>query len=431
MSRKIDRRSFIKSGLAAGAAASFPYFAKPVRVFGDNVNPSEKITVASIGLNWMGMGNLNNFLGKKDVQVVAVCDVDDAHLKKAEDAVNSHYGNKDCKTYKDFRELLQRDDIDVIVQSCPDHWHGVISVMALDAGKDVYGEKPLTRTLKEGRAICDAVERNSSVWQTGSWQRSRHNFRHAAQIVRNGWIGEVKKVEVGLPSGYYARKDETLQKAPQGLDYDMWLGPAPYEPYCPARVHVNWRWHLDYGGGQLMDWVGHHVDIAHWGLGMDRTGPVKVEAEGTFPEKGLWNAPMTFKLKTKYKNGLEMTVAGGHPGIRGGTKWYGENGRWVWVTRNGFDANPKSLLTRNFKPDDVHLYKSDDHVGNFIDCVKTRQETITPAEVAHRSASVGHLGLISILTSRKINFDPETEKIIGDKKASRLLSRPMRGPWKI
>jgi len=237
---------------------------------------------------------------------------------------------------------------------------------------------------------------------------------------------------VGLPAGHTdfggTAGQEVPALPPEELDYDFWLGPAPYTPYCPARVHKNWRWVLDHGGGQLMDWVGHHVDIAHWGMDTEYTAPVEIQGSGEYPRTGLWNSPTKYRLMEKYANGITMIISGGHGDIRGGTKWIGENG-WVWVSRGGIDAHPKSLLNEKFGPDDINLFRSPGHWRNFLDCVKTRQTTLTPCEVAHRSATPGHLGQIAMRIGRKIRFDPDTEQILDDPTATRMLARPMRGPW--
>ncbi len=429
---KHSRRSFLKkSSAVAAGAVGFPYFVRPAAL-GKNgaVSASNRITAACIGLGWMGPGNMNNMLGHSQCQVVAVCDLEDERVAKYKDHVNNHYNNNSCEGYKDFREIMVRDDIDAVMLALPDHWHSIPAIMAAENGKDIYGEKPFSHTLREGRAMVEAVENNGRVWQTGSWQRSRSHFHRACELVRNGVIGKLKHVEVGLPSGFYGPKDETIKEPPAGLDYDMWLGPAPYAPYCEARVHVNWRWHLDYGGGQLLDWIGHHLDIAHWGLGLDETGPVEIEGTGEFPKSGLWNAVTKYRVKTKYANGVEMIIAGGYGDIAGGTKWIGENG-YIHVNRGFLRAEPESLLNEKIGPNDIRLYKAPDHMGNFLDCIKTRRKTSTPAETAHRSASVGHLGLTSILVGRKIKFDPVTETILNDPQATALLGKSMRSPWHI
>ena len=432
----ISRRRFL--GKAAGTAVgviSFPYIV-PSSVLGQRARaaPSERITMGCIGVGWQGGSNMNSFLGQKDCQIIAACDVDKNHLQGAVNRINGRYKNKDCSAYHDFRELLARDDIDAVSLGLPDHWHAVPAVAAARSGKDIFGEKPLSHNLKEGRAMCDAVKRYGRVWQTGSWQRSQSHFRQACELVINGRIGKVHTVEVGLPAGHSdfggTKGQEGIGRAPAELDYDFWIGPAPYAPYCPARVHKNWRWHLDLGGGQLMDWIGHHVDIAHWGLGFDYAGPHEIEGRGEYPKDGLWNTATKYRLTAKYPKGITMTIAGGHRDIRGGTKWIGEDG-WVWVDRGGLDANPKDILKEKIGPDEIHLFRSPGHWRNFLDCVKSRETTLTPCEVAHRSATPGHLGQIAMLLGRKIRFNPETEEILDDPTATKMLGRPMRSPWHV
>lgn len=432
--KKINRRQFLKQlSVAAVGVAGFPSIV-PASVLGKSgaIAPSNRIVMAGIGFGMMGIPNMESFLGKDEVRFVAVCDVDENHLQRARNIVNEKYGNKDCATYHDFRELCQRKDIDAVTIAIPDHWHAILVIACARAGFDIYGEKPFSHELMEGRAMCNALKRYNRIWQTGSWQRSVANFHQACELVRNGRIGRILKVEVGLPSGHTdfgrTKGQETMGIPPKPLDYNFWLGPAPYAPYCPARVHQNWRWNMDLGGGQLMDWIGHHVDIAHWGLGFDYIGPIEIEGSGEFPRKGVWNSPTSYYLTVKYADGTPMKIAGGHREIRSGTKWIGEFG-WVWCNRGGLEANPSYLLKEFIGPNETRLYKSRDHYQNFLDCVKSRQQTITPGEVAHRSASVGHLGVIAMELGRKIHFDPATESIIDDAEATRLLSRSYRSPW--
>ncbi|MCK5174236.1 MAG: Gfo/Idh/MocA family oxidoreductase, partial [Planctomycetes bacterium] len=327
--------------------------------------------------------------------------------------------------------MLANEKLDAVNIALPDHWHAIPAIDALKAGCDIHGEKPLTHNLVEGRAICDAVERYGRIWQTGSWQRSTANFHHACEIVRNGRIGKIHTVEVGLGVGFkdYAKNGDQVDPVavPPGLDYDRWIGPAPWAPYCPARVHKNWRWHLDYGGGRIMDWVGHYVDIAHWGLGFDRTGPVEIEGSGVRPATGLWNAHTEYDVMCKYANGVRMRISNQ---LKGGTKWIGDEG-WVHVTRGRTQASNPDLLREKFGPNDIRLYKSIDHMVNFVECIKSRRETVTPAETAHRAASVGHLSLIAIETGRKLKWDPLKEEFINDEMANRYLSRSMRSPWQL
>jgi predicted dehydrogenase len=391
-----------------------------------------------VGWGMMGPGNTSAFLAQPDCQVVAACDLDQQHLEQAVNAVNGHYKNQDCKPYHDYRQLMARDDIDAVMLAVPDQWHALTAVEAARQRKDIYGEKPLARTIAEQQAIVQAVQRHDRIWQTGSWQRSVANFHKAAEIVRSGLIGKVNRVEVGLPSGHHdfagTADKRQVTDPPAQLDYDFWIGPSRMMPYIEARVHMNWRWHYNTGGGQLLDWIGHHGDIAHWGLDFDHTGPLEIEGHGEFPpEDAMWNTCTQYRVTLKYPGNVTMIMAGGHSDIRGGTKWIGTDG-WVWVDRGGFQSsNPEwNDLTR--LPDDlrkVKLYESRNHHRNFLDCVKTRKPTITPVETAHRSAVPGHLGLISMIVGRKIKWDPTREMILDDDQATRLLGRDYRAPWKL
>ena len=430
---RFDRRGFMKRAGAAAAAVAFPYIV-PSSALGKagTTAPSNRIVIGGIGVGSMGTGDLNAFLSRGDqVQIVAVCDVDDRHSLRAKGIVDGNYKTQDCATYRDYREIIGRGDLDAVFTALPDHWHGVISVAAAKAGLDIHGQKPLARTIAEGRAICDAVDRYGVIWQTGSWQRSQQHFRRACELVQNGKIGDVKYVEVGLPNGSGTGTKQVLQ-VPKELDWDMWLGPAPmreYQDFGRGSCHWDWRWIMDYSGGQLTDWAGHHVDIAHWGLGLDRTGPVEIEGKGTYPTDGLYNVPTAYKFRCKYQNGVEMVVANAAQQPHGmGACWYGDKG-WIHVSRGGLWASDDKILKETIGPDGIHLYRSSHHIQNFVDCVKSRKETITPAEVAHRSISVGLLGEIAMLTGRKLKWDPEKEVFDNDDMANRLLSRPLRSPW--
>ncbi len=431
-----SRREFLwKAPLALAGAAAFPTIVKASALGrGGAVPPSDRIVMAGIGFGMQGPGNMKSFLGKNEVQWVAVCDLDDTPLRTAQGTVNARYGNKDCATYKDYRELFARGDLDAVSIAVPDHWHAIVSITALSSGLDVFGEKPLTHNLREGRALCNAVKRYGRVWQTGSWQRSTDNFHRGAELVRNGRIGKIQRVEVGLPAGYtdFARTfgQEKIEDPPPGLDYDTWIGPAPWAPYCKARVHMNWRWNMDFGGGQLVDWIGHHLDIAHWGLGFDYTGPVTISGKGEFPTTGIYNGATRYWVDATYADGTPIVIAGGYPEIQSGTKWIGEYG-WVWVDRGGFESQPAHLINEVIGPNETRLYYSRDHMQNFLDCVRSRALTITPAEVAQRSASVAHLGVVAIETGRTLRWDPATETVIGDPGADRLLSHSYRRPYQL
>jgi len=428
--RNVNRRGFLKkaAGLTAGAIG-FPYIV-PSSVFGADgkVAPSNKLLVGMIGVGSQGTWDMRGFLNADEALVAAVCDVDRRRQRQAKNEVDRKYGNEDCKMYSDFRDVIARDDIDIIATAIPDHWHSIPSIMAAQAGKDIHGQKPLARTIKEGRAICDAVKRYGVIWQTGSWQRSKDNFRQAAELVINGRIGKVTRVEVGLPTGSRGA-NQPVQPEPDYCDWNFWLGPAPWTPFRGV-LHWDWRWIMDYSGGQLTDWAGHHIDIAHWGLGLDRSGPVEVDGKGDFPKDGMYNVPTTYKVVTKYKDGLEMIIANESQLPHGmGTCWYGEKG-WIHVTRDQpVHTNRPEIFNERIGPNEIHLEISLDHHQNFLDAVKSRRETITPAEVAHRSLTPALLGEISMAVGRKLKWNPDTEEIIGDEEASRMLSRPMRSPW--
>jgi predicted dehydrogenase len=434
---KITRRRFLA---ATGTALSLPTFI-PASALGLNGStpPSQRITMGMVGCGTMGSGNTQSFLGLKDCQVVAVCDVDKRHLQRLVGVINKKYANQDCKSYDNYRELMARTDIDAVMLAVPDHWHALIAVEAARHKKDIYGEKPLARTIAEQQAIVKAVQENQRIWQTGSWQRSLSNFRKAAEIVRNDMIGKVTRIEVGLPSGHGNPKSTsptfmTETKPPAELNYDTWIGPSKMMPYIEGRIHQHWRWNYNTGGGQLLDWIGHHCDIAHWGCGFDNSGPSEIEGHGDFPPvDAVWNTCTKYRIELKYPQDITMTIAGGHPKIRGGTKWIGTEG-WVHVNRGEFEGSNEEWRDYKDLPDNlrkVKLYESSNHQQNFLDCIKSRKPTITPAETAHHSAIPGHLGLISMLVGRKIKWDVQKERLLDDAEATKLLTRPYRPPWNL
>lgn len=436
----LNRRRFLA---LTGAAVAVPGIlagcaSRPRRI----KSPNDKINFGVIGWGMQGPPNTQAFLDMDDCRVIAACNVDSKHLQRAADAINGHYNNRDCAVYRDYREMMAREDIDAVMIAVPDHWHALISVEAARRGKDIYGEKPLAKTIAEQQAIVKAVQKAGVIWQTGSWQRSRSNFHKAAEIVRNGMIGRVTRVEVGLPSGHtdfmkgQTKVDTSKEIAPvpAELDFEFWTGPAELVPFRPALSHLNWRWNYNTGGGQLLDWVGHHCDIAHWGLDFDRVGPTEVSGQGEFPPKdAVWNTATKYRLELQYPQGITMTMAGGHPDIRGGTKWIGTDG-WVWVDREQFDASNKEWNDWKYVPDEfrkVQLTRSLNHQRNFVDCIKSRKPTLTPVETAHNSAIPGHLGTIAMKLERKIRWDHQNERIIGDPEASAMLSRKYRDPWRL
>jgi predicted dehydrogenase len=426
--KKFNRRKFLKKAACSSiGTVGFPYLVQPSALGkAGSVAPSNRIVMGAIGVGSMGTGDMRGFMRKNEVQMVAVCDVDKKNRDRAKKLVDEKYGNSDCGTYLDFRELIGRGDLDAVLLAMPDQWHSIPAVAAARAGLDIHAQKPLARTIREGRAICDAVQRYGRVWQTGSQQRSERNFHRACELVRNGRIGKIYKVEVGLPTGDTS-DNKPIQPVPEGLDWDFWLGPAPWVPFRGV-CHWDWRWIMDYSGGQLTDWAGHHIDIAHWGLGLGRTGPVEIEGRGVYPKNGIYDVPYEYKFTCKYANGLTMVVANNKQLLQG-AKWYGESGKWIYVKRGKLEANPPSVLKEVIGPDEIDLYRSRDHKRNFLDCIKSRKETIAPAEVGHRSISVALLGEIAMLTGRKLRWDPEKEVFLNDDGANRMLSRPMRSPW--
>ena len=451
MNHTIARRTFLKNAASvAGAVAAFPYIVPSSALGGaGGVAPSNRIVMGCIGTGNQGTNDMNDFLQDKRVQIVAVCDVNresagywDNRIGGREPAkriVTEHYARtsapgtyKGCRAYEDFRDLLARDDIDAVLIALPDHWHSIAVIEASKAGKDIYGEKPLSLTIAEGRAMCDAVHRYGRIFQTGSQQRSDHNFRRACELVRNGRIGKLHTVKCGLPGGTpdiskQGHRDKP-ERVPDGFNYDMWLGSAPYAPYCPARCHVNFRWILDYSGGQVTDWGGHHPDIAQWGMGTENTGPVEINnAKGEFARDGLYNTAKSFYFECVYKNGVKLIISNKE---RGGVTFEGTES-WVWADRGRYDANPKSLLESVIKPDEIHLYQSENHAGNFIDCVISRNEPVAPIETAHRSITIGHLGNIAMRLGRDLKWDPDAERFVNDDGADRMLSRTMRSPWHV
>ena len=430
-----SRRRFMQSAAVSAFAAPYvlPSLVAGVHGGEGKILPSNRLTMGVIGCGGMGNADLGVFLGQPDVQVVAVADPDRSHRDATKNRIEKHYSAKSstgtysgCDAYNDYRELLARDDIDTVIQATPDHWHGLVVCHAAKAGKDIYGEKPLSLTIDQGRVMSDTVRRYGRVFQTGSQQRSDGRFRFACELVRNGRIGKVHQVTCGLPTGSVTSNKPAIP-VPDGFDYDFWLGPAPEAPYCEGRTHWNFRWILDYSGGQVTDWGAHHIDIAHWGLGLQETGPIEVEGVGEYPKDGLWNAATNYRFVCKYRTGVEITVTNA---FENGVKWEGDGG-WVFVNRSRIDAYPKALLQETFGPTETHLPRTGEHHRNFLDCVKLRREPIAPIEQAHRTITVAHLGNIAMQLGRKVRWNPDTERFINDSAAARLRDRAMRGGWRL
>lgn len=418
---KLTRRDFLKGMAAATGAVAIPTIV-PSSVFGANA-PSNRIAIGCIGMGGKGAANMKGFNAKEGCEVVAICDADINHLAGANKAVGLDKGS--C--YTDFRRLLARNDMDAVSIATPDHWHVPISLMAVRKGLDVYCEKPLTLTIGEGRVLADEVKRCGRVFQTGSQQRSSSEFRFACELVRNKRIGELHTIRVGI-HGNNRECGPTweVEPVPEGFDYDMWLGPAPWEPYTTQRCHYQFRFILDYSGGQMTNWGAHYLDIAQWGKGADDTGPVEIVGTGDFPKTGLFTTAQNEDIEYTYADGVKLFLksSSGH------TRFEGTRG-WVDVTRGKIAAEPESLLSSKIGPDDIRLYNSNDHQQNFLDCVKSREDTICTAEIGHRSATVCHLGNIAMMLGRKLKWDPKKERFTNDDEANRMLMRGMRAPWRL
>jgi predicted dehydrogenase len=410
---KVTRRSFLaRSGVAAAALAAPAIF--PRGVLGAN----ERIVMGQIGCGGQGRGDMGALKGSGPVEYAAVCDVYAQNREQARAANGSN-----CEGYNDFRDLLDRTDLDAVSIATPDHWHALIAIAACEAGKDIYCQKPLALTIEEGRAMVNAVRRYNRVFQTGSQQRSERGFRYACELVRNGRIGKLERIRTAI--GGNKEGCEPDSDPPPGLDWNLYLGPAKWVPFNRLRFIWEFRWFYDYSGGNLTDWGAHHNDIAQWALGMDESGPVEIDGKGVFPATGCYDTPLRFEVNYKYANGVQLSCSS-----EGNGCWfYGTEGE-IYVNRGQLSSKPKEIIEKPIDPaKEVALYESSNHYGNFLDCVRTRKRPICDIEVGHRSVSVCHLGNISIRLGRPLRWDPAAEKVVGDEEANRWLSRPMRAPW--
>lgn len=444
--RSITRRGFLKrTGVAAGILAGFPSII-PASALGANgaVAPSNRITLGFIGLGVEGREkNLKAFLWQPDAQVVALCDVDDERTHNAHLAVQLYARRepistfRSCDTTRDWREIVARDDIDAVVISTPDHWHVLPAVAAAKAGKDVFCEKPVSLTVYEGRVLSDTMRRYGHVFQTASENRSRDGFSRACELVRNGRIGKLHTMRTLIYRGFgaepgnspvpYEPRDPPAEPVPPGFDYDMWLGQAPEAPYTPLRCHGNYRYILDYSGGNLTDWGAHIIDIAQWGNGTDHTGPVSVEGRGVFPRTGLYNVARDWEIAFEYANGVKHICRSGGFSVR----FEGTEG-WVEADWDTVKASSPQILESVIGPEEIHLRtcRHGEH-RDFLNCVKSRQDTYAPAEIGHRTVTLGHIGNIAMILGRKLQWDPDTEQFLNDAQANRMLSRSMRSPWRL
>ncbi len=429
----IARRDFLRGVLIGVGGSMVAPSIIPGTALGaeEKVAANSRINLACIGVGGMGTGNMRSFLNDERVQVVAICDVDDSHRARGLETAKL----KADAGYKDFREVMARKDVDAVMIATPDHWHSIITVAACRAGKDIYCEKPLAASIGEGRFVSDLVRKEKRVLQCGTWRRSGLYVRMACELVRNGYIGELKEIEVGVPGKFAIRGGYTGLEAPvpvpKELDYQMWLGPAPEAPYTPARCHFNFRWVLDYAPGYITDWGAHFIDVAQWGNNTDDTTPVSVKASGVkCREKGVYDAPEEFRIEYQYANGVRMTMLSTTDGKKYGTKFTGTKG-WVFSENTTLITEPAELRRTRIKDSEIHLYESKNHHRNFIDCILSRKETAASVEAAHRAASCCHLGTIAALLKREVKFDPKSEKFPGDEEANKMVMRSMRGQWRL
>ena len=457
--RGVSRRDFVKTA-AAGAVVTLAAGGSPSIVPASVLKgrgPNGRINVAAIGTGRISrVHDLPGVWRYEDAQVVAVCDLDSKRAEDAKRLVNDYYGKKTGKTYEgvrvyaDYRELLQNREIDAVVVSTPDHWHALIGIHAAEAGKDVYLQKPASLTVAEGRALSNAVHRTGRILQVGSQQRSSPQFRYAAELVRNGRVGQLKTVYVGLPSDP-AGEEEPLMPVPKNLNYEMWLGSTPHAFYTEKRVHPQsgydrpgWLRCEQFGAGMITGWGSHHIDCAHWAMDAEYTGPVEVSGWAEYPKKGLWDVHGKFRTEALYADGVKMIVSTELPN---GIKFEGTEG-WVFVSRGNeqvtasdpaaklrdaqaLNASDPRIINSVIGPREIHLYESKEHHGNWLECIRTRKPPIAPVEVGHRSCSTCLIHQIAMKLKRKVYWDPTKERFKNDDEANAMLSRGQRWPYVI
>ena len=407
----VTRRSFLKRSAAAGLAGLVPYVLTSSAL---SAPASDRILTGHIGVGGMGSGHLRG-------DGIASADPYMRHAQRA-----ARRMAKDCAAYQDYRRILERKDIDAVIIATPDHWHALASIHAMQAGKDVYCEKPLSLTIEQGRAMVTAARRYNRVFQTGSQQRSGGEFIRAVELVRNGRIGTLKRIHVGI-GGSPACGWDPDTKPPDDLDWNLWLGPAAQVPFNPKRFLFSFRWFWEYSGGMMTDWGQHHNDIAQWGNGTSHTGPVEVEGTGRYPADGLFETCTWFQAQFRYANGVTLATDCEGPW---GVTFYGTKGevfvkRGQWSASDGVDTSP-------VPPSGVQIRRPrGGHMGEWLTCIKTREKANADVEIGHRSCTVCHIANIAIRLRRKLRWNPDAERFIGDDEANRWISRPMRSPWKL
>ncbi|MBN2269804.1 MAG: Gfo/Idh/MocA family oxidoreductase [Sedimentisphaerales bacterium] len=450
--RLFNRRRFLsRAAKAAAVSVSFPQIIQSSALGrSGSVAPSNRISIGCIGLGIQGTGNMREFLRQPDVHIGAVCDVRRSQCEKAKQIVDKHYSNQDCRMYGDFRAITRSDEVDAVLIATPDHWHVLMGLDAARNGKHMYYEKPIGWSFVAGQMLRDTVKRYGVVFQFGTQQRSSRDFRYACELVRNGRIGKLHTILVGVP-GSVAFPDLPAEPIPDGLDYDMWLGPAPWAPHSfercrpyTSRPNEDWTrnyslwYHIsDYCIGFIGNWGIHHMDIAQWAAGTEETGPVEVEGKGEFPTDGIADCAITWQVENTFANGLKIihmdnVTSSKHPdqvpGFGQGVLCRGSEG-WVFVNRSKLDAHPKSLLASTIGPNEIHLHESSSHHRDFLEAVKTGQQTACPIDVAVRSNRICQIDDIAIRLGGKHRWDPQKETFIGNAEANRMLTKSMRSPW--
>jgi predicted dehydrogenase len=431
--KMLTRRSFLKNTTQLAASTIAVPYLVPSSALGKDGStaPSERLTMGAIGIGGQGMHNLRSFLTCDDLRILAVCDVDTKHRANAKNTVDSAYGNKDCSAYNDFCEILVRDDIDTVLIATPDHWHAILSIEAAKAGKDIYCEKPISLTIAEGRAVADTVKRYGTVYQSGTQRRSNACFRFGVEVAQSGMLGRLHTLHCYYHNGPTCPPQKP-EPVPEGFDYDMWLGPAPFEAYTPRRCHGSFRWLYDYSGGQLTDLGAHFNDLAQWANGSQHTGPIEYEGRAEFPRDGLFNTPVRFEVVATYADGVKMIYHDETEPGRGprGNKFVGTEG-WVSVDDTGKVTASSDAIMQKLKVAQRGYEYMMGHHRNFLDCVKTRRTPISDAEVSHRSVTTCHAGNICLRLGRKLQWDPISERFINDEMANRMLERAKRSPWSL
>ena len=463
------RRQFLTT---SAAALGFPMIV-PRSVFGaaGRPAPSERITVGAIGWGTIAGDWTPSFLNNDKCQVVAVADPmkeyghygydgkETGGREAGKKIIDEHYSKaankpaKVCAAYADFREMMEKEDLDAVQVSTPDHWHAYMAIYAARKGKHIYGQKPLALNIGEGRRMADEVAKAGVTWQTGSQQRSDIYFRMACEMVRNERIGKLKRVRVGLPGGHsnwngMADKTE-VEPVPADFDYEMWLGPAEQMDYRPALLPLNWRHNFAFSGGMITDFGAHHIDIAQWGMGTENTGPLEMKnISGKLDKTALYNTATAFSFECVYENGVVMHVASpdhklmpeveavlqASAGKKGfdhvGIMFEGDAGKWIYVNRGKITASDPAILREKIGPNEIHLYESKDHTDNFLSCIYDGKPTATPVEISHSSITIAHLANIALRTdSTALKWNPQTETLEGNEAASKLLSKEWRKPW--